>query len=42
MSSPSTQPVAVPDQSEQQVPANPAPAPASKPFTIKVQGGIPG
>jgi len=41
MSSSSTQPVSVPERSEQQVPATPAPVPASKPFTIKMQGTIP-
>lgn len=38
----STQPVAAPDRSAQQVPATPAPAPQSKPFTIKIQSNIPG
>lgn len=42
MSSPSTQPVAAPEQSTQQVPASPAPRMEPKPFTIKVQGHIPG
>lgn len=41
MSTPSTQPVVVPDRSAQQAPATPAPRPESKPFTIKLQGGIP-
>lgn len=41
MSTPSTQPVVVPDPAPQQAPTAPAPHPESKPFTIKIQTGIP-
>jgi len=41
MSTPSAQPVSVPERSEKQVVASPAPGQEKKPFTIKIVGGIP-